>query len=38
MVVSTGGGAPCHCDNMNLMENYGDVIYLKVSDETLVDG
>jgi shikimate kinase len=35
-VVSTGGGAPCHCDNMSLMEKYGDVIYLKVSDETLV--
>jgi shikimate kinase len=36
IVVSTGGGAPCHCENMNLMEKYGDVIYLKVSDETLV--
>jgi shikimate kinase len=37
LVVSTGGGAPCHCDNMSLMEKYGDVIYLKVSDDTLVD-
>jgi shikimate kinase len=36
IVVSTGGGAPCHCENMNLMEQYGDVIYLKVSDEILV--
>lgn len=36
IVLSTGGGAPCHCDNMNLMEKYGDAIYLKVSDETLV--
>jgi shikimate kinase len=36
VVISTGGGAPCHCDNMNLMERYGEVIYLKVSDETLV--
>lgn len=36
IVISTGGGAPCHCDNMNLMEEYGDVIYLKVADETLV--
>jgi shikimate kinase len=36
LVVSTGGGAPCHCDNMNLMEKNGDVIYLQVSDETLV--
>ena len=31
IVISTGGGAPCHCDNMSLMEQYGDVIYLKVS-------
>jgi shikimate kinase len=37
LVVSTGGGAPCHCDNMSLMEKYGDVIYLKVSDETLLN-
>jgi len=36
IVISTGGGAPCHCDNMSLMEEYGDVIYLKVSDETLI--
>jgi shikimate kinase len=36
LVVSTGGGAPCHCDNMKLMEQHGDVIYLRVTDETLV--
>jgi shikimate kinase len=36
IVVSTGGGAPCHCDNMALMEKYGDVIYLNVSNELLV--
>ena len=36
IVISTGGGAPCHCDNMSLMEEYGDIIYLRVSDETLV--
>lgn len=36
IVISTGGGAPCNCDNMNLMEKYGDVIYIKVADETLV--
>jgi shikimate kinase len=35
-VIATGGGAPCNCDNMSLMEKYGEVIYLKVSDETLV--
>jgi shikimate kinase len=37
VVISTGGGAPCHCDNMNLMEKYGDVVYLKVPDEILVE-
>jgi shikimate kinase len=36
IVVSTGGGVPCHCNNMNLMEKSGEVIYLKVTDETLV--
>jgi len=36
LVISTGGGAPCHCDNMNLMEQYGEVIYLNVPDDTLV--
>jgi shikimate kinase len=36
IVISTGGGAPCHCDNMNLMEQHGEVIYLKVTDETLI--
>jgi len=36
LVISTGGGAPCHCNNMNLMEQYGEVIYLNASDETLV--
>jgi len=36
IVISTGGGAPCHCDNMNLMEEFGEAIYLKVTDETLV--
>lgn len=36
IVISTGGGAPCHCDNMALMENFGDVIYLDVDDHTLI--
>lgn len=36
IVISTGGGAPCNCDNMSLMEKYGHVIYLKVSNETLI--
>jgi shikimate kinase len=36
ILVSTGGGVPCHSDNMSLMEKHGDVIYLKVDDETLI--
>jgi shikimate kinase len=37
IVISTGGGAPCHCDNMSLMEKYGDVVYLNVSNDLLVE-
>ena len=37
IVIATGGGAPCHCDNMTLMERYGDVIYLRVSNKILVE-
>lgn len=37
VVVALGGGAPCYCDNMNLIEKYGDVIYLKLDDDTLVN-
>lgn len=37
VVIATGGGAPCNCDNMNLMEQKGIVIYLQVSNETLID-
>lgn len=36
IIVSTGGGAPCHCDNMSLMEKYGEVIYIKLDNDTLV--
>lgn len=36
IVVSLGGGAPCHCDNMNLIENYGEVIYIQLDSDTLV--
>jgi shikimate kinase len=36
VVIATGGGAPCNCDNMSLMEETGEVIYLKVSDDTLI--
>lgn len=36
IVVATGGGVPCHCENMSLMEEHGEVIYLKVDNHTLV--
>jgi shikimate kinase len=36
IVVALGGGAPCHCDNMNLIENHGEVIYIQLDDDTLV--
>jgi shikimate kinase len=36
ILVSTGGGAPCHCDNMTLMEKNGIVVYLKADDDTLI--
>ncbi len=37
VVVALGGGAPCHCDNMNLIEKFGEVIYLRLDDETLIN-
>jgi len=36
ILVSTGGGVPCHLDNMTLMEKHGIIVYLKADDETLV--
>ena len=36
IVVALGGGAPCHCDNMNLIENHGEVIYIQLDNDTLV--
>ena len=36
VVISLGGGAPCHCDNMNLLEKKGEVIYIRLDDDTLV--
>lgn len=34
-VISTGGGTPCHFDNMELMKRSGLTIYLQVSAEEL---
>lgn len=35
-VIATGGGAPCFFDNMEIMNEYGTTIYLKLEPEDLV--
>ena len=35
VVVSTGGGMPCHSDNMDIMCSCGKVVYLNTSPQTL---
>lgn len=35
VVVSTGGGAPCHGDMINLMNEYGATIYIELSPAAL---
>ena len=37
MVVSTGGGLPCHGDNMAFMNEIGLTIFLDIDKEVLVD-
>jgi shikimate kinase len=37
LVISTGGGAPCHSGNMDLMNANGTTIYLKLTPEALRD-
>lgn len=34
-VVSTGGGMPCFCNNINLMQQAGSIVYLKASPGVL---
>ena len=34
-VISTGGGMPCHNDNMDIMLANGTVVYLKTSPQAL---
>lgn len=36
LVISTGGGAPCYNDNMDLMNRTGMTVYLKGSPELLL--
>jgi Shikimate kinase len=35
-IVSTGGGTPCHADNMTFMLNTGVTVYLKMTTNQLV--
>lgn len=35
LVISTGGGAPCHSRMMDLMNEHGSTIYLQLSPEAL---
>jgi shikimate kinase len=36
-LISTGGGAPCHYDNMDFMNAHGETIYLQASVKELVN-
>lgn len=35
-IIATGGGTPCFLENMKWMQEHGLVIYLKVSEKTLL--
>jgi len=35
-VISTGGGAPCFFDNLNLMQKHGITVYLKLHPASIV--
>lgn len=35
IVIATGGGAPCHNNNMEIMKNSGLTVYLKMNSEEL---
>ena len=35
VIISCGGGTPCFCDNMDYLNQQGDVVYLKATPETL---
>jgi shikimate kinase len=36
IVISTGGGTPCHFDNIQWMNQHGTTVYFDVSVETLL--
>jgi len=37
IILSTGGGTPCYFENMKLMNESGETIYLEVDIPTIVD-
>ncbi len=37
IVIACGGGTPCYYGNMELMNNHGTTVYLKMSVDTLVN-
>lgn len=37
LVVACGGGTPCYYNNMELMNNHGMTVYLKMSSDSLVN-
>lgn len=37
VIISTGGGAPCFFDNLDVMKNSGVVVYLKMAVKSLAD-
>lgn len=37
LVISTGGGAPCHGEMMQMMSEHGTTIYIQLSPEVLKD-
>lgn len=36
VIVGCGGGTPCHCDNMTLMNNAGTTVWLQAPRERIV--
>lgn len=36
VVIATGGGLPCHADNMQMLKDSGLTVYLKLSPEALL--
>lgn len=35
-IIATGGGAPCHFDNMGWMNTHGTTVYIKMSPKALL--